>query len=75
MRNAILNLREQRTDGEHRRVLRAAVRQLERADLYLAAVLAMDVDDVEAIQALVRLRSDLEGLRRHLADTRARIAV
>jgi hypothetical protein len=38
MRNAILQLPDARTAKERRQVLRAAMRQLERADLYLAAV-------------------------------------
>src|SRR5450759_3631855 len=48
MRNAIVQLPAQRTAGEQRQVLRAAIRQLERAEVYLAAIAYMDLDDREA---------------------------
>lgn len=51
-------------------MLRAAIRQLERAELYLDAVGALDVDDRDADHALRRLRADLEALRRHLTAVR-----
>jgi hypothetical protein len=70
MRNAIVQLPEQRTTGERRRVLRAAIRQLERAEVYLAAVAFMDIGDRPAERALSQLRADLEGLRRHLGEQR-----
>jgi hypothetical protein len=47
------------------------VRQLERADLYLAAVGAMDLGDRQAARALNQLRSDLDALRRHLIELRS----
>jgi hypothetical protein len=72
MRNAIVQLPSQRTAGERRQVLRAAVRQVERADLYLAGVAHMDLDDRAAEQAVRRLRAELEALRRHLGEERAR---
>lgn len=71
MRNAIVRVAETRSAGEERQVLRAAIRQLERADLYLAAVDAMGVADADATRALGRLRRDVEGLRRHLIGLRA----
>jgi len=71
MRNAIVQMPETRSTSEEREVLRAAIRQLERADLYLAAVTAMDISDPGAGRALVRLRLDIEGLRRHLVALRA----
>lgn len=71
MRNAIVRVAETRSAGEERQVLRAAIRQLERADLYLAAVDAMDVADAGAARALGRLRHDVEGLRRYLIGLRA----
>lgn len=55
-------------------MLRAAIRQLERADVYLSAVAYMDLDDTASRQALNGVRAGLEGLRRHLADIRARTA-
>jgi hypothetical protein len=71
MRNAILQLPEQRTTSEQRQVLRAAIRQLDRAEIYLAAVSYMQLDDRAAQRALRQLRADLDGLKRHLAELRA----
>ena len=71
MRSAILQMPEQGTAIEHRRVLRAAIRQLERADLYLAAVIHMDLGDTEAESSTRKLRFDLERLRRYLTEQRA----
>jgi len=51
-------------------VLRTAVRQLERADQYLAAVAAMDLGEPVQQRALDRLRRDLEGLRRSFIERR-----
>lgn len=73
MRNAIVQLPAQRTSGEQRLVLRAAIRQLERAEIYLAAVAFMDIGDREADRAVSQLRTDLESLRRHLSDQRVTI--
>ena len=70
MRNAILQLPEARTANEGRQVLRAAIRQLERADLYLAAVAYMELGDREAQRALNQLRTDLVSLERHLSERR-----
>jgi hypothetical protein len=70
MRSAILQLPETRSAKERRQVLRTAVRQLERADLYLAAVSYMELDDREAKRALSRLRTDLESLKRLLGERR-----
>jgi hypothetical protein len=74
MRNAIVQLPDQRTTGERRQVLRAAIRQLERADIYLAAVMYMDIDDRPAERALSQLRADLDALRRHLGEQRVHIS-
>jgi hypothetical protein len=71
MRNAILQLPDQRTSNAQRRVLRAAIRQLDRADVYLAAVAYMQIDDRAADRALRQVRTDLDGLKRHLAALRA----
>ena len=70
MRNAIVQLPEARTANERRTVLRAAMRQLERADLYLAAVAYMDLGDREAQRALNRVRGDLANLGRYLGERR-----
>jgi uncharacterized membrane protein YebE (DUF533 family) len=73
MRNAILQLPETRSAGERRQVLRAAMRQLERAELYLAAVAYMELDDRAAIRSLNQLRTDLDSLERHLGELRNQV--
>jgi hypothetical protein len=70
MRSAILQIPESRTANERRKVLRTAVRQLERAELYLAAVAYMELGDRDAHRALNQLRTDLESLKRHLGALR-----
>ena len=70
MRNAIL-LPDQRTISEQRKVLRAAIRQLDRAEIYLAAVAYMQLDDRPAQRSLRQMRADVDGLKRHLAELRA----
>jgi hypothetical protein len=70
VRSAILQLPEARTANERRKVLRAAIRQLERADLYLAAVAYMELGDREAQRALNQARIDLARLRRYLGERR-----
>jgi hypothetical protein len=71
MRNAILQLPDQRTPTEQRKVLRAAIRQLDRAETYVAAVSYMQLDDRAAQRAVRQLRADLDVLKRHLAALRA----
>jgi hypothetical protein len=71
MRNAILQLPDKRTTNEQRQVLRAAIRQLDRAEIYLAAVSYMQLDDRAAQRAVRQLRADIDGLKRHLAALRA----
>ena len=71
MRSAILQIPAQRTSSERRKVLRAAIRQLDRAEIYMAAVAYMDLDDREAQRAVMRLRVDLESLKRYVAELRA----
>jgi len=73
MRNAIVRLPESRSSQEERQVLRAAIRQLERADLYLGAVAVMGMADPDAGRAVRRLRADLEGLRQHLVALRGEV--
>ena len=53
--------------------MRAAIRQLDRAELYLAAVAHMDLDDREAKRVLNQLRRDVDSLLRHLSESRDRI--
>lgn len=71
MRSAILQLPEKRTSNEQRQVLRAAIRQLDRAEIYLAAVSYMQLDDQAAQRSVRQLRADLDALKRHLAALRA----
>jgi hypothetical protein len=73
MRSAMLQLPDARTANEERQVLRAAIRQLERAEIYLAAVEYMDLEDQAARRAIRQLRSDVDSLRLHLGDERNRI--
>jgi hypothetical protein len=70
MRSAILQLPETRTAREHRLVLRAAIRQLERAEVYLGAVAYMQLDDREAERAVHQLRTDVASLMRYLGERR-----
>jgi hypothetical protein len=71
MRAAVLQLPGTRTASETRQVMRAAVRQLERADIYLAAVGSMCLGDRQAARALNQIRTDLDALRRHLIELRS----
>ena len=73
MRNAVLQLPKSRNANEQRQVLRAAIRQLERADIYLAAVAYMELDDREGERVLNQLRADLESLRRYITERRSEI--
>ena len=74
MRNAILQLPETRTASERRQALRAAIRQVERAEIYLAAAAYMELDDREAQRSLNQLRTDVESLRRQLGERRNRLS-
>ena len=71
MRAAVVQLPGMRTANENRQVLRAAMRQLERAEIYFDAISAMELNDREARRALDRLRADAGSLRRYLAELRA----
>ena len=70
MRNAIVTMPEQRTDGQHRQVLRAAIRQLEKAEDYIVAVTNMEIADAEVWRSARRLRSELVQLRGRLTQLR-----
>jgi lysylphosphatidylglycerol synthetase-like protein (DUF2156 family) len=71
VRSAVLQLPNARTAGERRKVLRAAVRQLERAEVYFDAVEYMDLDDRQARRALAQLKSDLRSLTAYLVQLRS----
>jgi hypothetical protein len=73
MRSAILQLPDTRTASERKQVLRAAIRQLERAEIYLAAVAYMELDDRDVQRTVNRLRSEVDALRSHLANERSEI--
>jgi hypothetical protein len=67
MRNAIVQLPQTRTAKDQRQVFRAAIRQLDRAELYLVAVDSMNLDDRAAQRLLNHLRTEIDSLRRYLA--------
>ncbi|HKW59072.1 MAG TPA: hypothetical protein VJR46_04890 [Candidatus Dormibacteraeota bacterium] len=71
MRSPALDVLEPLSSRERRAVLRNAIRQLERADLYLAAVAVMELDDRDASRAIGRLRGEVDALRHHLIDVRS----
>jgi len=68
MRNDMLRPRDERSVDEHRQLRRAAVRHLDRAGVYIAASTFMDLGDPAVERELGRLRSDLEGIRRRIAN-------
>jgi hypothetical protein len=73
MRNPILQIPEPHVPDEARELLREAIRQLDRAEVYLAAVTFMDLHDREG-QAEVRLlRRDLQHLRQRFVDRRDQV--
>ena len=67
MRNPILRFPVDNAEYTRHRVLREAVRQLERAEIYLTAVSDMEIEDRAASRALNQLRVDARDLRRHLS--------
>jgi len=69
--SAIRQMPERESPRERRQALRAAVRQLERAEIYLAAVSYMELDDPRVRRTVNRLRSEIDGLRRDLGNERA----
>lgn len=73
MRNAILELPGHRSNNQQRGVLRTAIRQLERADVYLGAVSSMEIGDWDVERSLRQIRADLEGLRRRLIELRSEL--
>ena len=71
MRSAVVQLPVSRTAAERRQAMRAAIRQLERADVYLAAVAHMAIDDGPLDRAVRKLRTDLESVRRYAVAARS----
>jgi hypothetical protein len=60
-----------REEQYHRKNLRIAIRQLERAELYLVAVDSLDLEDREAKRSAREIVEHLRGLRRYLLDKRS----
>lgn len=59
-----------RQDQEQRRNLRIAIRQLERAELYLVALYSLNLDDSEAEVSLDDIIRRVRSLRRTFAQRR-----
>jgi hypothetical protein len=57
-----------RQDQQHRRNLRIAIRQLERAELYLVALYSLELDDREAEASVDDLVGRLRSLKRYLLE-------
>lgn len=62
-----------RASQYRKRNLRIAIRQLERAELYIEALNSLDVDDEVAEESVARLGEDLRGLRRYLLARKASV--
>lgn len=52
-------------------MLRAAIRQIDRAEMYVAAVAYMQIDDRAAQREVARVRAALVELRRYLGELRS----
>jgi hypothetical protein len=55
-----------RSDPHRRRNLRIAIRQLERAELYLVALYSLGIDDEAAESSVDELIQRVRSLQRHL---------
>ncbi|MGA7911265.1 MAG: hypothetical protein WB682_01915 [Candidatus Dormiibacterota bacterium] len=60
------NRASKRPDPHRRRNLRIAIRQLERAELYLVALYSLDLAEEGVEGSVDDLIRDLRGLRQHL---------
>jgi hypothetical protein len=58
--------RPKRNDQQHRHNLRIAIRQLERAELYLVALYSLHLEDRDAEATVDELIQRLRGLEQHL---------
>ena len=56
-----------RADAQQQRNLRIAIRQLERAELYLVALNSLDIDDEGTEESVDELLQGLRGLQRYLS--------
>ena len=70
MRNPIFTKPGQRNEGRQGQALRAAIRQVERAEDYVVAVTNLDISDAEVWRSVGRLRTELEQLRGRLSQLR-----
>lgn len=61
-----------RAEQHRRRDLRIAIRQLERAELYLVALYSLDIGDGGVEQAVDDLVQDVRGLRQDLIRSKLR---
>jgi hypothetical protein len=59
-----------RADSYQRKNLRIAIRQLERAELYLNAVDALDLEDDQVAKGVREVVGQLRALRRYLTERR-----
>lgn len=59
-----------RNEQHMRKQLRIAIRQLERAELYLDAVDSLDLDDAGADRSVRQITEHLRGLRQYLSAKR-----
>ncbi len=62
--------RSSRGDAQHRRDLRIAIQQLERAELYLVALYSLNLGEAGFEGEVDGLLRDLRGLRQHLIQSR-----
>ena len=66
MRVEVLQLRGANDVVDGGRLPRAAIRQLERAELYFSAVAAMELHDAEVRRSIGRLVAETRALRAYL---------
>jgi hypothetical protein len=59
-----------RQDQRHRRNLRIAIRQLERAELYLVALYSLELDDRAAEASVDDLIGRMRSLQRYLLQSK-----
>lgn len=69
-RTGPITKQRRREDQYRRRNLRIAIRQLERAELYLVALYSLDVAEEGLEAALDDVIRDVRGLREHLMRAR-----
>jgi len=73
MLNSIVRRESLEAPARAKEQLRAAARQLERADLYVAAAAHMEIDDPGAVRALTELRAGIRSVRKSLIEKSIRL--